>query len=45
MTAYVRQTVPPIVQNCPNLLSDATLSPFGSVVIRVSLSPVVGCAY
>lgn len=34
-----------MVQNCPNLLSDATLNPFGSVVIRVSLGPIADCAY
>lgn len=37
--------LPPIVQNCPNRLSDATLKPFESVVMRVSRGPTVGLAY
>lgn len=34
-----------MVQNCPNRLSEATRSPFGSVVIWVSLGPTAGFAY
>lgn len=34
-----------MVQNCPNRLSDATRSPFASVVMRVSRGPIVGLAY
>lgn len=37
--------LPPIVQNCPKRLSDATRRPFGRVVTRVSLGPVAGFAY
>lgn len=37
--------LPPIVQNCPNRLSDATRNPLARVVTRVSLCPIAGFAY
>lgn len=43
---FTKQPIlPPIVQNCPNRLSDATRNPFDRVVIRVSLGPIVALAY
>lgn len=42
---WLNENLPPIVQNWPNLGSDATRNPLSSVVTFVSLGSFDGCVY